>query len=844
MADVRCPMCGKLNPAEAEVCQFCQARLKPLGMNSATPPAAPPSGADDADWLSSLRDKNLDDQPSEPDSESETPEEQGGEEGTDWLARIRERSQVEPDARTPLADWPGSDFKPEPPPSEEEPDWLKSIREKSEVEGAISPFAQTPESEGEGAQEEPEWLKRLREQRPPEEQGEGAVSGGESLSAEDIPGWLKGDSASDAGAAEGEPAAGGAGAVPDWLQEFSVPASPAPEESAPAAPEEGLPDWMKDYATPSPAETPAPPAAEDLPDWLTGLSEQTAATGPSAEAAEETPESAGSGETGEVAETPAEGPVEAGETPDWLKELGAASAGLPSEAETPAAEAGSTPSLLSRLGAAPQVEQPPSAAIELGGPAAQELDDQSLGEGLPPDWLANLQRPIPAEESQSSELASSSSLPDAGLPAGDESEAGDFFATGELPDWLAQLNPSEAAPAAPSSAEEAAEEALAPAELPTWVQAMRPVEAATPQPTAIKGENDQRVELSGPLAGLQGVLPSEPSITEYSKPPVFSVKLQVSEKERIHATLLESILASEAEPQPVKGERLISPQGILRAAIAVLLLAVVIYTTIAGSQFFPMPTLYPGDTVAVRDLIESLPPDAPVLLAVDFSPSLAGEMDAAASGVVEHLMLRGARLVLISTVPTGPVLGQDLLAKVSASPDAALAAYQSSDKVANLGYLAGGPAALLAFATDPRTAAPYAMDGSNAWDQPALQGVNSLADFKQVIVITENSDTGRAWVEQVGASLGSVPLLLVTSAQSAPLMQPYVTSGQIKGMVAGLQGGAAYEQIIQRPGLARTDWDAFQGGLMVAIALIIIGGIANASLALVSRQKVRSEAKR
>ncbi len=30
MADVRCPMCGKPNPEELELCQFCQARIKPL----------------------------------------------------------------------------------------------------------------------------------------------------------------------------------------------------------------------------------------------------------------------------------------------------------------------------------------------------------------------------------------------------------------------------------------------------------------------------------------------------------------------------------------------------------------------------------------------------------------------------------------------------------------------------------------------------------------------------------------------------------------------------------------------------------------------------------------------
>ena len=30
MADTRCPMCGKVNPPDLDVCQYCGARLKPV----------------------------------------------------------------------------------------------------------------------------------------------------------------------------------------------------------------------------------------------------------------------------------------------------------------------------------------------------------------------------------------------------------------------------------------------------------------------------------------------------------------------------------------------------------------------------------------------------------------------------------------------------------------------------------------------------------------------------------------------------------------------------------------------------------------------------------------------
>ena len=88
MADVRCPMCGKPNPAELEICQFCQARLKPLRVNpsqeepfsSSDLPVGRNDSPDDVpDWLHSLR---------QPDEEDAFLDEGGMEdELPDWLSQ-------------------------------------------------------------------------------------------------------------------------------------------------------------------------------------------------------------------------------------------------------------------------------------------------------------------------------------------------------------------------------------------------------------------------------------------------------------------------------------------------------------------------------------------------------------------------------------------------------------------------------------------------------------------------------------------------------------------------------------------------------------------------------------
>jgi len=96
MADIRCPMCGRPNPANQEVCQFCQARLKPLvispssgeekpGKSSGGPAPIQPEEPDSIpDWLRDLRQK--DDVEAEPASQ---PQESTDDSLPAWLMKTR-----------------------------------------------------------------------------------------------------------------------------------------------------------------------------------------------------------------------------------------------------------------------------------------------------------------------------------------------------------------------------------------------------------------------------------------------------------------------------------------------------------------------------------------------------------------------------------------------------------------------------------------------------------------------------------------------------------------------------------------------------------------------------------
>lgn len=332
MAELRCPMCSKLNPDTLEVCQFCGARLKPLVLPSSgaldIPAERAKSKADDKpagqqasgdDWFSSLRSE---------DSGSSESSATGNVD--DWLARLRQQDEAEETVEPPAVSQPPAPATPKPAGT----DWLGALRASTDQ---LPSWLAEPVESDENQPEEENWLSRL---------------GGSS--DETIVSAPKPKPEPIAKQPEAEPA------LPPWLAEPSEPAAlqetddtlyvsgpgsqPAAEAPAwppaePEAPTVGepsqIPDWLKSYNSSSsdetivrrPAATPTPVSPEpasELPDWLTG---QPASSEPSS-SVPDWMRSSGPDET--IAAAPSD-------LPDWLKGDLPAQPTTPQPAPAPAA---------------------------------------------------------------------------------------------------------------------------------------------------------------------------------------------------------------------------------------------------------------------------------------------------------------------------------------------------------------------------------------------------------------------------------------------------------------------------------------------------------------------------
>ena len=878
MTTIRCPNCGKDNPDLLDVCQFCQTPLKPdAALQSGQNPTKKNTGELEPilpDWLKDVRQQARDSADEDAaqasrsgDSQDEPADFLAGlasqagsgsdEDVPDWLASLTPSIQPKPAERPPSTPETASE-----PPQEEAPSSVGGLgeqtpapEEKDELSAWFSHASEQPED--------------TVEFDPNRSQGDAGWAGAfdSSPDAEETPAPKEEEDLSWLHNLEAAAKQTGELQKPkqetDWTADFESPSTPTDSSASHEASPQDL-SWLdrlggiEETSQPvQPLESPASSGEE--PSWLNqlgGISEpsQPAETEASPEA---TPQDlswldnlgaeSGSQPFDAAPEQPApavqpfervEDTPASGEDLSWLDSLG--KPGQPAEPPgTPAAsqEASSQGlSWLENLGGEPEPLAVPPFAEEI--PEAEDqrprhtapLNEQQPEESQP-DWLKSATEAptMPPPGDPSLDWFSSASQPpkektpppasqmapfDAGVLSTPEESGAlsnqdvDSLFSVDLPDWLSRPEPESSASQAqqPGLASAESDESLTPADLPSWVQAMRPVEAVISEPAP--SVEDQPAETEGPLAGLHSVIPIAP-IGSSRRPKPVSLTLQVSDEQQTSVALLEQILGSETSPRALITPSVVQSQQWLRWALSGLVLMVLSGVIFLRSQMMPVSAILPGESAGLTNSVMGIPAGANILVVVEYEPSLAGEMEAISAPLLDQLVLLSQpNLSFISTSPNGAALVERLLVRLN----------QPGIQSANLGFLPGGSAGVLGFLEAPGQIVP-------------LADVQSFSEYSALVVLTDHAESGRVWVEQlqgrkqIDPALADQPLLVVASAQAGPLLQPYVSSGQVTAMLSGLSDAARYEAANSRPGVARSYWDTFGIGLMMATALIIAGSL-------------------
>jgi hypothetical protein len=403
-------------------------------------------------------------------------------------------------------------------------------------------------------------------------------------------------------------------------------------------------------------------------------------------------------------------------------------------------------------------------------------------------------------------------------------EEPDLTELGEQPESIEEKQRSKTPPF-----EEEVREEISPGEMPAWLRALRPSEVG-PKRGDIKSSASDQEETIGPLAGISGVLPAEPSVLSIGKTPSMTAILDVTKAQQGHAATFERLIAAEALPSAEAEKKVVYLPRVLNLVASAVIILAILFPLITRSEITARPELdaFP-EAASVFTLIEELPAEALVLVAIEVEPALFGESEPAITSVLAHLLERQARLVFFSTRPTGPALAVRLVGENFAEGQ-----FVEGEDYISLGYLSGGMAALRNFASDPRAGTISSVAAlNNPWESPILEPVENISDFSLVIVAGSNAEDVRGWIEQTNGYLDD-GLLAVTSAQATPLLKPFLTShpNTLNGLISGISGSAYYERLRGQEGLGRRYWDATSYGIGAVTLVILFGGLASRFLGI------------
>jgi hypothetical protein len=378
-------------------------------------------------------------------------------------------------------------------------------------------------------------------------------------------------------------------------------------------------------------------------------------------------------------------------------------------------------------------------------------------------------------------------------------------------------------PFPPEPGIEAAEaEGLARAEIPGWLEALRP------RPEAAEAvAEEEPLETKGLLEGLRGVITPTLAI-EVPAVRETAPSAEISEVSLARAQLLQSLLARPAEAPPPK----VRKRGIsMGERIEHWLVAAVLIIAVGGMLMAPLvippegiPTLTkPAESPAadrrvefqrlkrMYDVVQGLSAGDTVLVAFEYGPPEADELDLVAEPILRHMLDQGAHISAASTRPEGTAMAAGLLSSIIESK----AEYTETQYVL-LDYRPGDATGVSQLLTDA--------------------GMH----HRLILVLTAQPGPLRWWVEQTRALYGdALPVMAGMSAALEPFASPYLdaSAGQLEGAINGLSGAAAYEIRRGSAGQATQQINALAAGQIAIVGLMILGVVFYAPGGLRRRKK-------
>ena len=269
------------------------------------------------------------------------------------------------------------------------------------------------------------------------------------------------------------------------------------------------------------------------------------------------------------------------------------------------------------------------------------------------------------------------------------------------------------------------------------------------------------------------------------------------------------------------------------------LIALSVLIPLVKSDWIKMPIKTTQNTQIVFDELSKLNKDDKILVSFEYGASTKPEIHPMAIALLNQMFSKGIKVYIISLWPEGVIMAKDVVTNVIDSE-----IFQLVDGVdyVMFDYKVGGEIVIKNIASDFRGVYMQDINKKSISQIPMMKDIYSVEDFDFVFDLSAGVPGNAEWV-QYACDPKNVPLSSGCTSIMVTDAIPYVESGQLKGILAGMPGAAEYENLVYNfmkndlenekivnfenilPGKATSRMSAQSLAHIVMILFIIVGNI-------------------
>jgi len=232
--------------------------------------------------------------------------------------------------------------------------------------------------------------------------------------------------------------------------------------------------------------------------------------------------------------------------------------------------------------------------------------------------------------------------------------------------------------------------------------------------------------------------------------------------------------------------------GNLDRRVIFLLIGLSVLVPLIKPNWVQLPIKIDKNTETVFESISNLERNDKVIISFAYGASTKPEVHPMAIALLNQLFTKGVKVYIVSLWPEGPIMAQQALSSVINSN---LFNIEDGVDYVMFDYKVGGFVVIKGIAENFRDLYQQDYNGKSIDSLSIMKGIYSIEDFDFVFDFSAGVPGNAEWV-QYACDPKNIPLSSGCTSIMVTDAIPYVESGQLRGILAGMPGAAEYEQLV------------------------------------------------